>query len=149
MSLSKSIIISLGSGTLNEGFSSVTARLWTSGDRFPEQYIGSLPPAPHLIESYRNWQSIYLNLCDRFQIHASSQVENDDELEILEEGIVNVSEVGFEEFCQALQISFNDWLRARAFLNIDRPIRSQLNKSEEIRVIIETSNNSPSSVGIF
>jgi energy-coupling factor transporter ATP-binding protein EcfA2 len=141
MSPSKSIVINLGSGTLSKGFSNVTARFWTSDNRLSEQYIGSLPSAPHLNELYRNWQSIYLNLNTRLQMRTLSQAEEDDELEILEEGIVNVSEVGFEELCQVLQISFNDWLRAEEFLNIDRQIRSRLDRREEIRLIIETSDD--------
>jgi WD40 repeat protein/energy-coupling factor transporter ATP-binding protein EcfA2 len=140
MTLSKSIVISLGSGSLQKGFPLVTAQLWESKDRLREQYIGSLPPAPHLIELYQNWQSIYINLCTRFQLRTLPQEEEDDELEILEEGVVNVSEISFEECSQRLQTSFNDWLRAEAFLNIDRQMRSQLNESDEIRLIIETSN---------
>jgi WD40 repeat protein len=158
MRSSKSIVINLGSGDISQGFPLITAQLWKSDDRFREQYLGSLPPAPHLIELYQNWQSIYLNLCDRFQLRTASQrsaIENisystpqaqveeeeeDDELEILEEGIVNVSEISFEEFSQLFQTKFNDWLKTEGFLNIDRQMRSQLDKSDEIHLIIETSD---------
>jgi WD40 repeat protein len=138
---SKSIVINLESGSLNKGFPLVTAQLWNNSDRFREQYIGSLPPAPHLIELYQNWQSIYLNLCARFQLRILSQIEEDDELEIFEEGIVNVSEISFEECSQALQTSFNDWLKTETFLNIERQMRSRLKYSDEIRLIIETSDD--------
>jgi WD40 repeat protein len=152
---SKSIVINLGSGDICRGFSFVTAQLWTTGDLFREQYIGSLPPAPHLIELYQTWRSIYLNLCDRFQLRTSSQkstvnsisyytsqaqIEEDDELEILKEGVVNVSEISFEEFSLLFQTKFNDWLQTEGFLNIDRQMRSQLDKNDEIHLIIETSD---------
>jgi hypothetical protein len=134
----KSVAINLGTGNLHHGFPSVTAQLWTGTER-PEQFIGSLPAAPALIELYRNWQSIYQNLCARKQLLSRSQ-EEDDELEIDVGGITNVSVVDFEEVCQKLQTGINDWLNCEGFFKLERQMRSRLSPDEEIRVIIETND---------
>lgn len=64
--MSKTVVINLGSGDLSLGFTQVTARLWT--DQYPqtEQFVGSLPTAPALLQCYNKvWQSTYRYLCDR------------------------------------------------------------------------------------
>lgn len=137
--MSKSVVISLGSGDLNNGFPNVTARLWSSGNSFPQQFIGSLPAAPSLVELCQNWQLNYKNVCGRQ--HLRSLLVEDDELEIDEGGITNVSVVGFHDVCQKLQKDINHWLKSFDFINIERQLRSQLNPAEEIRVIIETNND--------
>ena len=57
-----SVVINLGYGDLYEGYPVVTAGLWALNNPRPQQFIGSLPPAPNLVELYRNWQSIYQRL---------------------------------------------------------------------------------------
>jgi WD40 repeat protein len=138
--MSQSVVISLGTGDLNNGFPNVTARLWSSGNSFPQQFIGSLPAAPSLVELCQNWQLNYKNVCGRQHLR-SLLVEDDDDLEIDEGGITNVSVVGFHEVCQKLQEDINNWLKSFEFINIERQLRSQLNPAEEIRVIIETNND--------
>lgn len=135
--MSKSVVINLGHGDLNNGFPSVTAQLWAAGHPLPEQFIGSLPAASTLVELYRNWQSIYLHLCDRKQMLFRSQEGNDDELEIDEGGITNISVFDFHQIRQTLEESINAWFKSEEFLNIDRELRSRLASDEQIRVIIE------------
>ncbi|MBW4627719.1 MAG: CHAT domain-containing protein [Brasilonema octagenarum HA4186-MV1] len=138
--MSKSVVINLGSGDLNNGFPNVTARLWSSGKSLAQQFIGSLPPTPFLVQLLHNWQSNYKNICGRQQLR-SLLIEEDDELEIDEDGLTNVSVVSFDDVCQKLQEKINEWLKSSGFLNIERQLRSQLQPTEEIRVIIETDDN--------
>jgi WD40 repeat protein len=140
--MSKSVVINLGSGDLYEGFPRVTAQLWATDYLRPEQFVGSLPPAPTLAEHHRNWQLIYQALCGRLIIRSRSldEDEDEDELEIDEGGITHVSEVSFDELCQKLHDGLNDWLKSAGFFNIERQLRSQLNPGEEVRVIFETND---------
>jgi hypothetical protein len=140
MRMNKSIIINLGSGNLEEGFTRVTAQLRADESAFPEQYIGSLPPAPLLIESYRDWQLHYQTLCNRRQLSLRVFAEQDDELVIFEEGITNVSQASFDEVCQRLDEAINVWLKSPSFLNIELQMRSQFSLNEEIHVIIESND---------
>ncbi len=138
--ISKTVVINLGHGDLYEGFPRVTAQLWAAGHPLPEQFIGSLPPAPNIVELYRNWQSIYQALCSRRQLRSTSALEEDDELEIDSGGITNVCDVGFDELGQKLQESLNIWLKSSGFINIDQQLRTQLDPAEEIRVTFETND---------
>ncbi|NJK66408.1 MAG: CHAT domain-containing protein [Microcoleus sp. SU_5_3] len=139
--MSKSVVIDLGSGDLSSGFPRITAQIWTAGHPHPEKFIGSLPPAPSLIDLYRNWQLIYNNLCSRKQFLSRPAVdEDDDELEIDSAGITNVSQLSFDEVCQQLQEGINTLLKSQNFINIELQLRSALNPSEDIQVIIETND---------
>jgi WD40 repeat protein/energy-coupling factor transporter ATP-binding protein EcfA2 len=138
--MNKSVVISLGSGDLFEGFPRVTAQLRSASDAFPEQCIGSLPAAPELVELYRNWQLIYRSLCARVQILSRSRDIEEQDLEMGEGFVTNVSEMSFEDLCQQLQTGLNDWLKAESFRNIEQQIRSQLQPTEEIQVIFETDD---------
>jgi len=146
------VIINLGSGDLHNGFPKVSAQLWAEDNGFPEQFIGSLPAAPHLIKLYRNWQAIYQYLCDRIicppnrlLMRLSTQTRHacteEEELEIDGGGITNISVVGFHDLCQKLHQGVNSWLNSAEFLNIDRQLRSSLDPDSEIRVIIETNDD--------
>jgi WD40 repeat protein len=138
--MTKLVVVHLGSGNLYNGFPRVIAQLWATDHSSPEQFIGSLPQAPSLIELLRNWQAIYKSICTRQHLRGST-VSEDDELEIDSYGITNVSVVGFIEISQKLHESINEWLKSKEFLNIDRQLRAQLQPTEEIRVIIETNDN--------
>lgn len=131
------MLIQLGSGDLSVGFPKVSVQLWSIDRSLPEQFTGSLPAAPQLIELYKNWQSIYRNLCDRKQLRT---IIEDDELEIDEAGITNISHVSFDTLCDQLSNALNEWLRSREFLEVDQKLRSRLQLDDEIRVIIGSSD---------
>ena len=139
--MSTLVILNLGSGDLLTGFPQVSVRLQTAGSSLPEQSVGSLPPAPKLIELYRTWQSNYHCLCNSQMLRSAVlAVEEDDLLEIEEVGITNVSQNNFDWVSQQLCIELNTWLSARGFSKIERRMLSQLHPTEEIRIILETDN---------
>ncbi len=138
--MSKSIVINLGQGNLDQGFPRVTVQLWGADYPLPEQFIGDLPPAPELVELCRNWQSIYQNICDRKHWRSSPLDDEDDELEIDEGAITNISVLDFHSVCNKLQQRMNDWLQSQGILKISQQLRSALNPTDEIRVIIQTND---------
>ena len=139
----KSVVINLGTGDLHSGLPRVTAQVWTGERSRPEQHIGSLPAAPALVELGRDWRSLYQSLCDRQPLRsvAVAKHELEDDLEIDQSGITNVSQVSFEQLSQTLQDALNEWLRAETFLPIERQLRSQFSPTEEVRVVIETDDD--------
>jgi WD40 repeat protein len=139
--MSKSVVINLGAGDLNSGFPRVTVQLREAGHPLPQQFTGSLPPAPVLGELYRNWQLVYKSLSARKELLSPpAREEDDDELEIDETGITNVSQLGFEDLCKKLEASLNAWLKSSDFIHIEQQLRAELNTAEEIRVIVETGD---------
>ena len=143
--MSKTVVINPGSGDLHNGFPRVTAQLWVggagAGHPLPEQFIGSLPPAPTLVDIYRNWQLTYQALSVRKHLRSQLLLEDDDQLEIDSVGITNVSGLSFDDLSLKLQEGMNRWLNSEEWLNISRQLRSQLDPTEEIRVILETNDD--------
>ncbi|KAM3091241.1 CHASE2 domain-containing protein [Phormidesmis sp. 146-12] len=137
----KSVVIHLGAGDLYSGLPRVTAQVWAGRSR-PEQFVGSLPAAPTVINLYRDWRLLYQSLCDRRPLRSITGASHDldDELEIDEIGITNISQVSFEQLCQSLQDALNTWLQSETFLPIERQLRSQLTPLEEVRIVIETDD---------
>lgn len=137
--MDKLVVINLGNGDLLSGFPYVTAQLWTTGFSLPEKFVGSLPPAPNLVELYQNWQLIYRCLCNRQSLRSSALIE-DDTIEVYEAGPTNVSQVSFDELCQQLCIDLNAWFASKDFLRVERQLRSHLHLSEDVRIILETND---------
>lgn len=168
--MSKSVIINLGSGSLQKGFTSIAVQLWTVDNARPEQFVGALPPAPALVELYRNWQLVYKGLCDRLSSRSpqpgyrkqpepiAHQPPNQllslvagsaptalhsakaNTLEVSEAGITHVSQVDFDDLCQQLQSELNCWLKSASFLPIEYHLRSRLNSADRVCVIFETTD---------
>ncbi|MDF5730281.1 MAG: tetratricopeptide repeat protein, partial [Rhizonema sp. PD38] len=147
-----SVVINLGYGNLYKGFPVVSAKLWELNNPRPQQFVGSLPPASNLVDLYRNWLLMYqcLHNCltsssmqdkTRNTPHLQASQENDDdELEINESEITNVSVLDFKNVCQKLQLSINIWLESPGIVSISRQLRATLNPADEIRIIIETQD---------
>ncbi|MCC5636992.1 CHASE2 domain-containing protein [Nostoc sp. CHAB 5844] len=127
--MSKLIIFSLLGGDLNQGFPVVTAQLWHNNQLF--KITGSLPAIPGLSELYRRWKLLYEAVHQRL---GSSQ-----RIEVHSQDITNISVNDFEEVCHQLQTHINAWLKSESFQNIERQLRTLLNRDDEIRVIIETN----------
>ncbi|MEL6460001.1 MAG: CHASE2 domain-containing protein [Cyanobacteria bacterium J06621_15] len=141
--MSKLVVINLGKGSLKEGFNGVIAQVFDSfkqENSFPIQFTGSLPAAPELTELYRRWRIIYNLLYDSLipDLNWRNQFEFDDEIEIDSEDVTNISSVEFHNLCQDLKDKINSWLNYFAFLDLEQKLRTKLNSTEEIQVIIQT-----------
>jgi CHASE2 domain-containing sensor protein len=136
--MNQSVILSLGSGSLQTGFPSVVAEVRSSLSARPMKYQASLPPAPDLIDLYRRWQVFY----DSYYHYLSYRKAptNHSDFEIDEADVTHFSQLDFEQVCERLQQSLNDWLDAQTFRGLDRNLRSHLNPSEEIHLTIETND---------
>ncbi|MEO1373514.1 MAG: CHAT domain-containing protein [Cyanobacteria bacterium J06635_10] len=144
-----SVIINLGHGNLHEGFPVVTAQLRELNNPHPQQFTGSLPPAPNLVELYRTWQFIYQSLYVRSVYPPRADLslslrsfsdDDDDEIEIDEGDVTNISTIDFQDLCQQLQLNINNWLSSPGITNISRQLRTLLNPNDEIRIILETQD---------
>lgn len=142
-----SVVINLGYGNLSEGFPVVTVGLHSANNPRSQQFIGSLAPALNLVELYRNWRMIYQSLHGRLAVQrnsrlisASTRSIEDDELEIDEASITNISIMDFNDLCQQLELNINNLLLSPGIINISRQLRAALNPASEIRIIIETQD---------
>ncbi len=147
MGSTQSLVINLGSSDLQQGFPQVFAQLRTADSFFPEQFVGSLPPAPDLAQLYAKWCLVYhcLGDCSGIsqvfrQYRPSVQVSVDEDLEINVSGITHVSAIDFQDLCDQLHRSMNNWLASGGFLNIELQLRSIIDPTDALQVIIETDD---------
>ena len=130
--MSKLIVINLEKGSLNDGFSPVTAQLWENNNSRPIKFTGSLPPAPEIAELYKRFQLIYQAFHERLRNRSGLEVEST--------GLNNVSKVDFTEVQEDLSKAINSWLNSDLFRPIDQKIREELALDEEFQVIFEAND---------
>ncbi|MEG3955892.1 pentapeptide repeat-containing protein [Microcoleus sp. herbarium2] len=125
------VILTLGTGDFEKGFASVTAQIWTEGERLPIQHPGKLLSAPDIVEVYHNWQSQYNRFIGSIK---SSRMEGK------QGNITNFSKIDIYKLAEQLEEKLNKWLNAEQFLSIDRILRERFKRSDEIQVIIQSQN---------
>ncbi|MBW4599071.1 MAG: CHASE2 domain-containing protein [Calothrix sp. FI2-JRJ7] len=130
--MSKLVVIKLDKGSLNDGFTLVTAQYWETSSSRPTQFTASLPPAPEIGEIYKRFQLMYESLHERMVKRSMIEIDST--------GLNNVSEVDFGEVQQQLHSALNDWLNCNSFRPIDQQLRARLALDDELQVIFETSN---------
>ncbi|MEM8808373.1 MAG: CHASE2 domain-containing protein [Cyanobacteria bacterium P01_G01_bin.38] len=130
--MEKRVVLSLGQGSLQTGFSTVTAQLWEPSEPHPMKFTGALPAAPEIPKLYRAWQMLYRAMHHRLSWRPRIEIESAD--------VTNVSEVEFEDLCQALARQINTWLNAPEFRPIDQPLRTHLDTHDEICLVVETNH---------
>jgi CHASE2 domain-containing sensor protein len=129
--MDKLLVFSLLGGDLNQGFPAVTVQLWDNNQPYPVKFTGSLPAAPELYDLYQQWRLLYE------AIHQSLGCKR--RIKFHRQNVTNVSADEFHNLCKKLQNYINDWLSAITFQNVEQQLRTQLNRDDEIRVIIETN----------
>jgi CHASE2 domain-containing sensor protein len=144
--MSKLVVLNLGKGSLQEGFSHVIAQIYErsyDANIFLTQFTGSLPPAPELTELYRRWQILYNLLYDSLipDLTWRQEYSADTDIEIESEDVTNISSMEFNKLCDELKNKINTWLNSITFVNIEQKIRTNLNSTEEIQVIIQTDTD--------
>ncbi|MBW4510476.1 MAG: CHAT domain-containing protein [Scytonematopsis contorta HA4267-MV1] len=132
--MSQSVIINLGHGDFSKGFPIVTVQIWKENTPFREQFTGSLPAAPHIVNLYRDWQQLYHSLCSHSQLLWGCR------LAAKKGSLTNISVDNFDDLCEKLKLNINAWLTAAEFITIDRQLRTRLDPRKEVRVIIESND---------
>ncbi|WP_254173191.1 CHAT domain-containing protein [Planktothrix pseudagardhii] len=128
--MSKIVILEIAEGNWEQGFP-VRLRIGTEGERFLADFPpGQLPGSADVLQFYQLWQSSYRQLPSPLRLEASkNQVTNSSE--ILDQ---------CREAAQKLEESLNDWLNSETFRPLKERLLHNLNRSESVRVFIQTNN---------
>ena len=129
------IIIKLGNGDLGSGFGSVNIEL-QGDDLNPWQNLCSLPAAPNLKSSLNQWKLLYR------EIVRLNRAKSYRSVIFAEQAITNVSVQDLRNLHDRLKIELNKWLNESDFARIERSLRTKLNATEEITVVIQASQRS-------
>ena len=145
--MTKLVVLNLGAGDLNQGFPfvSVTAQ---SGNNLM-QVTGNLPAMPQLVTSYQTWQSIYQMLHQSRSMGTRNSAqsnrqelnwEGDSSIAINEADVTHVSELELYHAATQLKTCVDRWLNSEGFQPIERSLRQEFSSHDEIRFIIQTSD---------
>ncbi|MEG4224950.1 CHAT domain-containing protein [Microcoleus sp. N9_B2] len=128
------VILALGSGTLQEGFPHVTAKLKNQARPINIQFKGSLPPVPDLEVLQRRWKVC----CSGFQSSRSNS-----RIKIKPTSTAYVSENNPRAIYEGLKEEMQKWLNADEFYRkIEVNLRTQIgNTSEYIQIFLECDNS--------
>jgi hypothetical protein len=147
--MSRLVVLSLGQGSLQDGFTAVTVQITEADNPYRMKWTASLPASSKIPELYQRWQLIYFALSQRLRCRHNNRHNtlinidetSDDQFEIEEAYITNVSQVDLTNLCEKLSIKLNSWLNSPKFRKIDQQLRTHLKPTDEIRFIIETNDN--------
>jgi CHASE2 domain-containing sensor protein len=140
INMSQQVLLKLGKGNWQDGFSTVIVQLANAEGQSLTQWTSYLPPAPELAAVYEQWRSLYNSLYERLDLRQTLTARRS-EIEIEPEGITNVSDVALHQLGQKLKQQVDQWLEFPAFNRAERQLRTRLSPQEEIRVIIELEDN--------
>lgn len=138
------IIVNLGQGSWQQGFPTITVQLWSGSSSVPMQFSGMLPAASGLLLLYERWQAYYRALNGNLGLRKSGvqQPRSVMAIEIEEDDITHVSSADFDALCMKLKQQFNAWLSVSSFVNVERQLRTHLDASNQIQLIIEANDSS-------
>jgi uncharacterized protein YjbI with pentapeptide repeats len=124
----KQVIIRLGMGDFETGFPEVTALIFEDDNRHYAQYEGQLPPNQEILTLYYHWQAIYYGLAG-----LSIPKYNSNK-------VTYGSKKQLHQLEEELRKCLNTWLDSEQFRTIEQQVRDNLNKSEEVQLIIQTKD---------
>jgi hypothetical protein len=131
----KEVILRLGSGSLETGFSSVNVELRDRSHGSQQSHwesTASLLPAPELKDIYEEWQLLYQN---------SLQQSGRRGITIDWTGTTHFSEQDVQQITHNLVTALNSWLnQGNFYYKIQAQLRTELNASDRIVIAIVTDN---------
>lgn len=116
-------------GSLHQGYP-LTADIRVGALAEPLKFHGSLPPAPELIQLYRQWQTLYrqaFSTCARIQFEHQAE-------------ITNVSHQELKLLADQLAQQFQSWLRSPSFRLIADKLREKFLPQQTIQVLIQAED---------
>ncbi|MBZ8180850.1 CHASE2 domain-containing protein [Oscillatoria salina IIICB1] len=127
--MGKLVVLTLEGNLEEQGFR-VHLEIGVEGMRPDLEMTKELPANPELATHLEeHWLEKYRPLGAPYRIKPT---------EIINEGAINLREC--QESAKQLEAEFKDWLEAESFREIDRELRSELSREEEIRVLIRTED---------
>ncbi|MEL7355610.1 MAG: CHASE2 domain-containing protein [Cyanobacteria bacterium J06560_6] len=131
------VVINLGKGNWQKGFPNIIVQLRGTDETEAMQLIGQLPKAPALFMLFERWQSYYYAINSDLGLRQLQSV-----ITFEKNPVTHVSDEGFKALCQQLKKQFNAWLSVTTFMNVDRRLRTHLDTSKEVQLIIEAEDSS-------
>ncbi len=124
------VFLKFDRGDLKQGFE-VSAGILCDRQRLEITLKGKLPPKPEISENYQKWQKMY-----EFNLKRNSRA-----IRIEQAQLTNFSIQELKPLVEQVEMDVKNWLESEQFHPIQQELRDKLNRTDEVRVIIETEDN--------
>lgn len=130
--MGKLVVLNLLEGSFDQGFP-VILEIGEDGNNSKTRILGNLPAVPHLPESFRQWQQAFHE-----KVNPASSRQSQTQSRIKSKKVIKSS---CHDSSKELAAHFNNWLNSGGeWQKIRDKLQQDLNKDEEIRVIIQTED---------
>jgi len=129
--MNRLVVLKLDGNLEQQGFR-VTLEISFEGKQPEIEVRGQLPPFPELATALTNWQETYHRIAAPARLKPGK---------IIYDGSVNNAIVECSDSAHVLGDRLTTWLNADGFRPIDKRLREELARDENIRVLIRTENN--------
>ena len=125
------VFLNLERGDLKQGFE-VTVDILCDRQRLAIRCKGKLPPKPEILEHYQQWQKMY---------NIQNHKRNSRAIKVNKGQITNFSIETLKTLAEEVEIDVNNWLKSEQFHPIQQALHDKLNRTDEVRVIVQTEDN--------
>ncbi|PMB43478.1 sensor protein Chase2, partial [Fischerella thermalis CCMEE 5205] len=126
--MGKLVVLKFAEGSFEQGFA-VTLQIGEEGKLPDSEIAGRLPPATELLHKYKEWQSSYSRLDNRYRLSA-------DKVQVTNVSIVKEC----DQTAYVLRSHLNSWLLDAEFRPVREKWLERLLPTDVVRVILQTEN---------
>lgn len=139
----KVVVLTFGSGDFEQGFAAITAQIWSDGHLLPTTFAGRLAANPEIPRLYQRWQVTYetLRWCHQAQGRFSRITPRHDGIKQVSIQELPELQSKIHHLAHELETHLNLWLNSDLFRPIQNKLRTKLNPSDQIRVLIQAASD--------
>lgn len=128
--MQKRVILRLDGDVSRDGLR-VTLEIAPQGQQTEIELYGRLPPMPELMQCIEDWQAYYRSVDGSFRLQPKNVVHR---------GTLQKRIRECQQSAGRLQSYLIHWLDSRSFRDVDKQLREELNKQEQIQIIIRAQD---------
>ena len=135
----KLVIINFEGGNFRTGFTGIKAEIWSDRHHLPTSFTSNLKANPKIPLLYQDWNKKYQQLKYYYSFFPRIKVQPDQATNI---SLKDIQEIisQIQELEKKLQVILNEWLSCPSFARIENQLRTKINSSDRVRLIIQSSD---------
>ena len=137
----KLVIINFEGGNFRTGFTGIKAEIWSDRHHLPTSFTSNLKANPKIPLLYQDWNKKYqqLKYYYSYSFFPRIKVQPDQATNI---SLKDIQEIisQIQELEKKLQVILNEWLSCPSFARIENQLRTKINSSDRVRLIIQSSD---------
>ncbi len=139
MTREKLVILNFEGGNFTTGFTGIKAYIWSDGHPLPTSFASHLTANPKIPQLYQDWSEKYQKLRDFHSFFSRIKVKQDQTTNV---SMTDAQEIisQIQELEKKLQLLLNEWLTSPSFARIENQLRTKINSSDRVRLIIQSSD---------